>query len=71
MRLDPRIARERRANGALRLGLYDVLDAVLIHERPAEDDEPCLDEPVHEGRVRRPVGLLFQRARRVPQESER
>src|SRR5947208_671386 len=38
MRLAPRVAREGGANCALRPGLDDVHDALLVGERPAEDD---------------------------------
>jgi hypothetical protein len=43
-----------------------VRHTVLIGERPAQDDEARVHEPVHEGRMGRPVGLLLQRPRRVP-----
>jgi 5-methyltetrahydropteroyltriglutamate--homocysteine methyltransferase len=66
MRPAPGIARERRSHRVLGLGLYGEHDAVLVGERPAEDDEPLVDEPVHEGRVRGPVGLLLERTRAVP-----
>ena len=66
MRPAPGIARERCAYGPLRLGLDHVHDAVLVGERPAEDDEARVHEPVHEGRVCVPVGLLLQRTGRVP-----
>ena len=66
MRLAPGIARERRAYGFLRLGLDCMDDAVLVGERPAENDEARGHEPVHEGRVCVPVGLLLQRTGRVP-----
>jgi hypothetical protein len=65
MRPAPRIARERRPNVVLRIGLEDVHDAVLVGERPAEHDEAGVDEPVHEGRVHRSVGLLLERSRRI------
>ena len=66
MRLAPWIAREHSPDGILGLGLDHVSRAVLVCERPAQDDEACVHEPVHEGRVRGPFGLLFQRPRRVP-----
>jgi hypothetical protein len=66
MSLAPRIARERCTDGALRLGFDDVHHAVLVGERPAQDDEVRIHEPVHERRVRGPVGLLLQRPRPVP-----
>jgi CubicO group peptidase (beta-lactamase class C family) len=66
MRLAPWIARERRPDGVLRLRLDDVHHPLLVGERPAQDDEAGVHEPVHEGRVRGPVGLLFQWPRRVP-----
>ena len=49
-----------------RLGLDGMHDAELVAERAAEDDEAVVHERVHEGRVRRPAGLLLQRPRRVP-----
>ena len=55
VRLSPGIARERRSDDVPRLGLDGVHDAMLVGERPAQDDEAVLDEPVHEGRVRRPA----------------
>jgi plastocyanin len=61
MRLAPRIARERCADCVLRLRLDYVDDAVLVGERPAQDDEARIDEAVHEGRMRRPVRLLLER----------
>jgi hypothetical protein len=42
-----------------------VHDALLVGERSAEDEEAVVDEPVHEGRVLRPVGLLLERLRVV------
>jgi len=64
--LAPRIARERGADGVLRFGLDDEYHSVLVGERPAQDDEARVHEPIHEGRVRGPVGLLLHRPRRVP-----
>ena len=66
MRPAPRIALERGADGVLRVGLDGQHHAVLVGEQPAQDDEAGLHELVHEGRVRRPAGLLLQRPRRVP-----
>ena len=66
VRLAPRIAREGCADRLLGLRLHGVDDAVLVGERPAQDDEPVLYEPVHEGGVLRPAGLLLHRPRRVP-----
>ena len=51
MRLAPWISAERGANGLFRLGLHRVHDAVLVGERPAQDDEALIDETIHEGRV--------------------
>jgi hypothetical protein len=39
MSLAPRIARKPGADGVLRLGLDDEDRAVLVGERPAQDDE--------------------------------
>ena len=39
--------------------------ANLVAEHAAEHDEAVLDEPVHEGRVLGPAGLLFERLRMV------
>ena len=61
MRLTPGVARERGADGVLGLGLDDEHHAVLVRERPTQDDEARFYEPVHERRVRGPVGLLLQR----------
>jgi hypothetical protein len=66
MRPAPWIARERGADGVLRLGLHHVHHTVLVGERPAQDDEARVHEAVHEGRVRGPIGLFLQRPRRVP-----
>ena len=51
MRLTPRIAGERGADRVLRLRLDGVRHALLVGERPAQDDEARVYEPVHEGRV--------------------
>ena len=59
MRLAPWVARERGADVVFRVGLDGVYDPVLVGERPAEDDEAVVHEPVHEGRVRRPARLLL------------
>ena len=40
--------------------------AVVVTERAAQDDEARVHEPVHERRVREPVGLLLHRPRRGP-----
>jgi hypothetical protein len=65
MRLAPRIARQYRADDILRLGFDGEDHALLIGERSAQDDKACVHEPVHEGGVRGPVGLLLHRPRRV------
>ncbi len=62
MRLAPRIAGQRGPDGLLGLRLDRVRDPELGGgERPAEDDEALVDEAVHEGRMRLPVGLLRER----------
>ena len=66
MRLAPGIASERGADLVLRFGLDDVDHAVLVTERAAEDDEPFLDEPVHERGMRGPAGLLLHGTRPIP-----
>ncbi len=66
MGLAPRIACECGADGVLRLGLDDVRHAMLVGERPAQDNEARLHEAVHKGGMRGPVELLLQRPRRVP-----
>src|SRR5262249_31691592 len=66
MSLAPRVASERGADLILRICLHHVHDSVLVGERPAQNDEAGVDEPVHEGRVRCPVGLLLEGTCRVP-----
>lgn len=61
----PGIARERRPDCVLGFGLDRMDDALLVAERPAQDEEACLDEAVHERGVRVPARLLFQRASTV------
>jgi hypothetical protein len=66
MRLRPRVLGEPGPEFGLRLGLDDEYDAVLVGERSAEHDEAFVGEPIHERRMSRPVGLPFERPRRVP-----
>ena len=66
MRVAPRVAGERGPNGLLGISLDGMDDADIVAERPAQDDEARIDEAVHECRVRRPVGLVLDRARRIP-----
>ena len=66
MRLIPRILRERRADGVLRLRLDYQHHALLVGERPAEYHEARVDQLVHEEGVLGPAGLVLERARPVP-----
>lgn len=66
MRLAPRIASKRRQDLVLRLGFDCVRYAVLVGERSTKYDEAVIDQSVHEGRGRGPVGLLLQRPGRIP-----
>jgi hypothetical protein len=66
MSLAPGIAREGGAHSLLRLGLDREYDARFVGERAAENHETLVEEPIHERRVRRPVGLLLERPRRIP-----
>ena len=61
----PRIARERGPDLVFRPGLDGKHHSVLVGERPAQDHEAGVDEPVHEARVRVPFGLLLHRSRGV------
>jgi len=63
MRSAPRISRQRGADSRLGLGIDRMDHPVPAAERTTDDDEPGIDEPVHEGRVLRPAGLLLQRQR--------
>jgi hypothetical protein len=47
-------------------GLDDVQGLFTVTNRAAQNDEAVIDEPVHEGRMRGPAGLLPDRARGVP-----
>jgi len=62
----PRIAGQRGPDGILRLCLQRKYHAVLVSERPTQDDDALLHPLVHVRRVRGIAGLLFQRDRGVP-----
>ena len=48
------------------VGVDDEDDPQLAGEWPAEDDEPVVDEAVHECGVLEPAGLLFERPCGIP-----
>jgi len=64
----PRILSQTCANRDLALGVDDLQGVVAIPfaDRPSEDDEPVVDERIHEGRVLVPAGLLASPTRMVP-----
>lgn len=64
----PRILRQTRANRGLALGVDDLQGvlAVSFPDRPSEDNEPVVDERIHESRVLVPAGLLTPPSRVVP-----
>ena len=69
MRFAPRIARQGVADGVLRLSFDDVHDAVAGRQRAAQNDKACIHQPVHEGGVRGPVGLLLEGSGSIPLRS--
>src|SRR5205814_2303835 len=60
------VSGERGPDCRFRLGFDDVDHAVLVGQRPAQDEEAGVHEPVHEGRVLGPARLLLERPRRIP-----
>ena len=62
----PRIPRQPRPDLVLARRLDRVQRLLPVADRPAQDDEPVLHQPVHERRVLMPPVLLPDRAPRIP-----
>ena len=62
----PRILRQPRADGAFVDGMDEMCRGAPVAERPADNDEPVLDELIHECGVLGETVLLPDAARAVP-----
>jgi hypothetical protein len=55
----PRITRQGRANIVSSSGFDRQHNATLVRQRPTQNNDALIDQPVHEGRMRSPARLLL------------